>query len=120
MSDPPIGSDAWRAQDKGPTIVAVCWAVTALSTVFVGARLYVRGVILRKLHSDDYYSLLGMVSGSLFCLKVALYFRSDSAFRYAAKSRQPCRQLQWYPSAMENTLPFLQRSSNKVLSYTLR
>src|SRR4051794_35444889 len=71
MSDPPIGSDAWRAQDKGPTIVAVCWTLTALSTVFVGARLYVRGVILRKLHSDDYYSILALVSGSLFCLKVA-------------------------------------------------
>jgi hypothetical protein len=71
MSDPPIGSDAWRAQDKGPTILAACWAVTALSTVFVGARFYVRGVILKKLHSDDYYSILALVSGSVSCLEVA-------------------------------------------------
>ena len=64
MSGPPQGSDAWRAQDNGPAIVATCWAITAASTVFVGARLYVRGVILKGLHSDDYYSLLALVSAS--------------------------------------------------------
>jgi hypothetical protein len=61
MPDPPAGSSAWRAQDKGPIIVATCWAVTGASSVFVGARLYVRGVILKKLHSDDYYSLLALI-----------------------------------------------------------
>ena len=54
----------------GPTIVATCWAVTALGTIFVGARIYVRGVILKKLHSDDYFSILALVSGSLSCLDV--------------------------------------------------
>jgi hypothetical protein len=70
MSNPAIGSDAWKAQDKGPTILATCWAVTALSTIFVGARIYVRGVILKKLHSDDYFSILAQVSSSLSCLGV--------------------------------------------------
>ena len=71
MSEPPIDSDAWKTQDKGPSIIATCWAVTAASTVFVGARLYVRGVILKRLHSDDYYSLLALVSVSLFCSAIA-------------------------------------------------
>ena len=61
---PDIASDDWRSQDKGPAIVATCWAVTSASTVFVGARLYVRGVILKKLHSDDYFSVVALVSPS--------------------------------------------------------
>jgi hypothetical protein len=64
MSDPPVGSDAWKTEDKGPTIVATCWAFTALGTVFVSARLFVRGVMLKRLQSDDYYSILALVSGS--------------------------------------------------------
>lgn len=70
MLNPPIGSDAWRAQDKGPTILATCWAVTTLSTIFVGARIYVRGVILKRFYSDDYFSILALVSDSSSCLEV--------------------------------------------------
>ncbi|KAF9871286.1 hypothetical protein CkaCkLH20_11207 [Colletotrichum karsti] len=63
MSSPAVGSDAWKAQDKGPTIVVVCWIVTAVSTLFVLGRVYVRGRIMRKFHSDDWFIILGQICG---------------------------------------------------------
>ncbi|KAF4119522.1 hypothetical protein GMORB2_4652 [Geosmithia morbida] len=60
---PVEGSSAWEAQDKGPRIVSVCWAVTAFSTLFVIARVYVRGYVQRKLQQDDYWTLLALVCG---------------------------------------------------------
>ncbi|KAK1673887.1 integral membrane protein [Colletotrichum godetiae] len=42
-----------KAHDKGPTIVIVCWIVTAISTCFVVGRVYVRGKIIEKFQSDD-------------------------------------------------------------------
>jgi hypothetical protein len=62
MSDPAEGSAEWIAQDKGPSILAVCWTMTGISTVFVVARLSVRGLILRQLRSDDYFTVLALVS----------------------------------------------------------
>lgn len=56
------GSDAWKAQDKGPTIVAVCWTMMALATVFVMGRLSVRGLIQKQLRSDDVYVTVALVS----------------------------------------------------------
>lgn len=64
MSSPPEESDEWKAQDKGPTIIVVCWIVTAISTCFVLGRVYVRGKIMRKFHSDDWFIILGLVSVS--------------------------------------------------------
>lgn len=55
------GSDAWKAQDKGPAIVTVCWALTAISTVFVAARVYVQGGLMRKFRSDDVCVILALV-----------------------------------------------------------
>jgi hypothetical protein len=62
MSDPVEGSAAWIAQDKGPAILVVCWTMLAISTLFVIARLCVRGFILRQLRSDDYFTALALVS----------------------------------------------------------
>lgn len=62
MASPADGSAAWVAEDKGPSILAVCWTMMALSTVFVLARLSVRGLIQHKLRSDDYYTALALVS----------------------------------------------------------
>ncbi|KAL2883139.1 hypothetical protein SGCOL_001327 [Colletotrichum sp. CLE4] len=46
MSASPVeGSDEWKAQDKGQTIVIVCWIVTAISTCFVVGRVYFCGYI---------------------------------------------------------------------------
>ncbi|KAK6209835.1 integral membrane protein [Colletotrichum tabaci] len=69
MSSPPVGSEAWKAQDKGPSILIVCWMATAISTVFVLSRIYVRGRIMGKFHSDDYFVLLGQMCG---CIATAL------------------------------------------------
>ncbi|KAK8094683.1 hypothetical protein PG997_001368 [Apiospora hydei] len=66
MSSPPKGTpeyDAWAAQNKGLTVLIACWTVTAVSTLFVAGRLYVRGVLQRKLRSDDYFILLSLLCG---------------------------------------------------------
>ncbi|KAE9577985.1 hypothetical protein CGCF415_v009686 [Colletotrichum fructicola] len=63
MSSPPEDSDEWKAQDKGPTIIVVCWIVTAISTCFVLGRVCVRGKIMRKFHSDDWFIILGLFCG---------------------------------------------------------
>ncbi|KAI8179305.1 hypothetical protein KHU50_003050 [Colletotrichum sp. SAR 10_65] len=63
MSSPPEDSNEWKAQDKGPTILVVCWIVTAISTCFVLGRVYVRGKIMRKFHSDDWFIILGLFCG---------------------------------------------------------
>lgn len=66
MLEPLEGSSAWKAQDKGPAILRVCWTFIAASTLFVIARVYVRTRILRMFHSDDYYVILGLVSNGTF------------------------------------------------------
>ncbi|KAK1676920.1 integral membrane protein [Colletotrichum godetiae] len=63
MSGLEKGSDAWKAQDKGPGIITVCWIFTALSTIFVLGRVVVRWKIMRKFHSDDYFVIAGLVCG---------------------------------------------------------
>lgn len=75
MAGPEEGSKAWAAQDKGPSILIVCWLVTALSTLFVFARVYVRGWMQRNLQQDDWWIIIAMVCGyvstSLSTLAVA-------------------------------------------------
>ncbi|KAK2029185.1 integral membrane protein [Colletotrichum zoysiae] len=63
MSNPPKGSQAWEAQDKGPAIIAVCWGFTALSSIFVLSRIYVRLRFVGRFYSDDYFIILGMICG---------------------------------------------------------
>ncbi|EUC46837.1 hypothetical protein COCMIDRAFT_35570 [Bipolaris oryzae ATCC 44560] len=50
-------------EDKGPTILAVCIALTALATIFVAARLYVRGKIQSHIGLDDWLMILSMICG---------------------------------------------------------
>lgn len=64
MTSPEVESDAWKVQDKGPSIVTVCWTLTVLGTVFVAARLYVRGIIWKRLRADDYYVTCALVRHS--------------------------------------------------------
>lgn len=64
-SPPPEGTDAydeWAAEDKGPTIMVICWTFVALATVFMSLRMYVRIGMFRKLRSDDWWCLAGLVS----------------------------------------------------------
>ncbi|KXH44964.1 integral membrane protein [Colletotrichum salicis] len=63
MLSPEKGSDAWKAQDKGPGIITVCWIFISLSTIFVLGRVVVRWKIMRKFHSDDYFVIAGLVCG---------------------------------------------------------
>ncbi|KAI0835341.1 hypothetical protein F5Y06DRAFT_276695 [Hypoxylon sp. FL0890] len=53
------------AQDKGPSIVVVSCVVTSITTLFVAARLYVRGVIQRKLQLDDALIVISLICGWL-------------------------------------------------------
>ncbi|OJJ50176.1 hypothetical protein ASPZODRAFT_13265 [Penicilliopsis zonata CBS 506.65] len=41
------------SQDKGPTILSIIWVLTAISSVFVLARLFVRIYVLQKTGLDD-------------------------------------------------------------------
>ncbi|KAJ0341525.1 hypothetical protein COL922a_002240 [Colletotrichum nupharicola] len=52
-------------EDKGPLIIAACWAFTGLSLLFVAARLFVRLAVYNKLMSDDYWIILSTVGGRL-------------------------------------------------------
>lgn len=63
MGEPEVGSEAWAAQDKGPWILITCWIVTGVSTLFLVARLYVRGWLQGKLQQDDYWTTIAMVCG---------------------------------------------------------
>ncbi|KAL0780804.1 hypothetical protein CaCOL14_002139 [Colletotrichum acutatum] len=62
-ASPAEESDEWKAQDKGPIILIVCWIVTAISTCFVVGRVYVRGRIMKKFQSDDWFIILGLLCG---------------------------------------------------------
>lgn len=64
IDHPPIGTPEyvdWARQDRGPTIVATCWAFTALATIFVIARVFTRLKMYSKLRSDDYWCIAGLV-----------------------------------------------------------
>ncbi|EQB57925.1 integral membrane protein [Colletotrichum gloeosporioides Cg-14] len=54
-------SDAWRAENKGPESLVAIVTVTVLSTIFTGARLFVRGKILGKVHLDDYLIIASVI-----------------------------------------------------------
>lgn len=52
------------AQNKGPVILGVVCSITALATVFVAARFYVKGWIKKKFSVDDWIILVSLVSFS--------------------------------------------------------
>ena len=58
---------AVAAQNRGPTILATISAVTAISTVFAIGRVYVRSMIMKKMHYDDYLVIFSVVSLHLMC-----------------------------------------------------
>lgn len=55
-------------EDKGPMMLTVCWTFTALAILFVGARLFVRAAVHRRLFSDDYWIILSIVRFCPFLL----------------------------------------------------
>ena len=60
---PPSEADdpVFAAENKGPSIVTIIVIVTVLETLFAGARLYVRGRIMKKLQLDDYIIIVAVV-----------------------------------------------------------
>ncbi|CAH0051947.1 unnamed protein product [Clonostachys solani] len=74
--EPVLGSVAWRAQDKGPFCLAICWTVITISSFFVVARVCSRCITLGKLRNDDYFAILGHICGcvsTVFSTVAVLY-----------------------------------------------
>ncbi|KAI2466522.1 hypothetical protein F4781DRAFT_350300 [Annulohypoxylon bovei var. microspora] len=65
MSSTAALSPEVAAETKGPAIVVVNCTVTAISTAFVFARLYVRIGIMKKFHLDDFLISLSLICGWL-------------------------------------------------------
>lgn len=89
MTSPEVESNAWKAQDKGPSIEAVTWTMTVLGTVFVAARLYVRGIIWKRLRADDYYVTCALVRHSCHCMSPNP-FMSDLTDNDGSRAFQTC------------------------------
>ncbi len=49
-------------EDRGPTLLAVASAMTALGLLFVVARVYCRLISIKKLVIEDYIAILTAVS----------------------------------------------------------
>jgi hypothetical protein len=56
------------AANKGPTIAAVISSITALATLFVVARIYVKAWMLKAVSVDDYIIVVSLVSCVLSAL----------------------------------------------------
>ncbi|KAF2646828.1 integral membrane protein [Massarina eburnea CBS 473.64] len=61
MSAVPEMSPDVAQEDKGPAILAICSTLTALATLFVAARLYVRVNILSRAGLDDWLIVISMI-----------------------------------------------------------
>jgi hypothetical protein len=84
-------------QDKGPTILAVCCTLTAVATLFVAARLYVRSKILARVGLDDWLIMLSMASSpsnidlECFCTDIFTAMRLYRAWPHDSG----CKVWQW-------------------------
>ncbi|KAH8691904.1 hypothetical protein BGW36DRAFT_400054 [Talaromyces proteolyticus] len=97
-------------QNKGPTILGVMWATTSTALVFVVARVYTRGKILKKMGLDDYLIGLSMILGLIF---VGL---TTSAVRYGnGRHSETLTRDQFEKAAMLNTAGF----APGILSFTV-
>lgn len=56
--------------DRGPTVLAVTCAVSAVSTLFVLLRGISRIAIVRRIGSDDYWMFVAWVSCSFSCQRL--------------------------------------------------
>lgn len=53
--------------DKGPKILSVLWTLTALTTLMVAARIFIRLRMLNNFGVDDYLIVVSMVMGLAYC-----------------------------------------------------
>ncbi|KAF2833249.1 integral membrane protein [Ophiobolus disseminans] len=63
MTTPQDFPPEFARQNKGPAILAICSTLTAVASIFVAARLYVRAKILSRVGLDDWLIILSMVCG---------------------------------------------------------
>lgn len=56
-----LKTDVDPTENKGPPILAVMWALTALTAVIVTVRLYVRAFIVKNFGLDDWLVIISMV-----------------------------------------------------------
>lgn len=62
MSATPVEHTAdYVAANKGPTILGVIFTMTAISTGFIGARIFTRAKILGKMQLDDWLVVVSVV-----------------------------------------------------------
>lgn len=54
-------------QDKGPKILAVLWTLTALATLTVAARIFIRLRMLKAFGIDDYLIIVAIILGLAYC-----------------------------------------------------
>lgn len=62
--------------DKGPRILAVVWTLSALTTIFVAARVYIRQWLIRNAGIDDYIIVVALV-----CPHVNFAYHNLTAYR---------------------------------------
>lgn len=96
--------------DKGPKILSVLWVLTALTTVMVVARIYIRLRMLKSFGVDDYLIVASMVMGLAYCgVTTAAVFVGFG--KHAAALSLPNLEL----AIMLNTISFL----FGILSFTI-
>lgn len=53
--------------NKGPKILSVLWTLTALTTLIVAARIFIRVRMLKNFGVDDYLIVISMMMGLAYC-----------------------------------------------------
>ena len=62
MTNSDYYTEYYLAQDQGTHILAACWLMTALATVVVVGRFYIRYRLIKRGGADDWWMLGGLVS----------------------------------------------------------
>lgn len=61
-------ADRYLAQDQGPHILAATWLMTALATLVVAGRFYIRYKVIKRGGADDWWMLGGVVC--IYCIRI--------------------------------------------------
>lgn len=103
MSSPPQNGtaayDAWEAEDKGPTIMVLCWTFVGFATLFMACRLYVRIWMFRQLRSDDYWCLAGLFCAYLSSAMTVVAVKHGNGRHYQTLSIEQQEQVRLWTIA---------------------
>ncbi|KFY39476.1 hypothetical protein V494_03967 [Pseudogymnoascus sp. VKM F-4513 (FW-928)] len=104
-------SPAFAAQNKGPVILGVVCSITALATLFVAARFYVKGWIKKKFSADDWVILVSLIFGWLaVAFTIAAVRSGDGRHMTVLSTDQKSGAILWtmvgfFPSILSITVP---------------